>query len=340
LEGGKAKQDIAWGATTGTLAMASFSRCCDRQALQLLFMTQVMVLSAGLGTRLRPLTLERPKALVPIGDRPALDHALGLLQAAGHTSAVVNTHHHAELFAPFERERISRLQVVFSHESELLGTAGAIHSARSQLTWPLLTWNADVITRPPLAELFATPPQFARLLVAEARGRGSLGLSAEGRVVRLRGEQWAPEQRQADFVGIAIWAQKVASVLPERGCLIGDVCLPWLRAGGSIETVPSSQPWFDIGSLSGYVAANAHWLSTRAQSEGGNYRAASSQVSSEVDLGRCIVGDGVQLTGSGLAERCIFWPRAVARAPVQDCVVTSSGQVVPYPSEMGHGDWA
>jgi MurNAc alpha-1-phosphate uridylyltransferase len=92
-----------------------------------------MVLAAGLGTRMRPLTLQTAKPLLPIGGRPLLDHALDRLASAGVTLAVVNTHWQAERIAAHLAARVAPPKVVIRHEDTLLDTGGAVRAARDLL---------------------------------------------------------------------------------------------------------------------------------------------------------------------------------------------------------------
>src|SRR5215475_3749531 len=99
-----------------------------------------MILAAGLGTRLRPLTDELPKPLVPVGDRPAVAHVAARLAAAGVCEAVLNTHHLASAFTP---ERLAGLPIAVHpiHEPEILGTAGAVANAAALLgEGPVVVW--------------------------------------------------------------------------------------------------------------------------------------------------------------------------------------------------------
>jgi MurNAc alpha-1-phosphate uridylyltransferase len=95
--------------------------------------TTAMVLAAGLGTRMRPLTLSTAKPLLPIGGRPLLDHALDRLAAAGVTLAVVNTHWQAERVAAHLAARSAPPEIVIRHEETLLDTGGAVRAARDLL---------------------------------------------------------------------------------------------------------------------------------------------------------------------------------------------------------------
>jgi mannose-1-phosphate guanylyltransferase len=101
------------------------------------------VLCAGLGTRLRPLTDELPKPLVPVGDRSILEHALARLSRAGFAQVVINVHHLAELFGRAIHGSGTRVRVVV--EPDIKGTAGGVAGARAHLhSDPVLVWNGDI----------------------------------------------------------------------------------------------------------------------------------------------------------------------------------------------------
>src|SRR5262245_610914 len=110
--------------------------------------TQAFVLAAGLGKRLRPLTDDLPKPLIPIFQKPlitfALDHLLGL----GVTRFVINTHRRPELFQNFfNRSNYAGHAVTLVHEPELLETGGGIKNAERYLgTDPFITYSGDILT--------------------------------------------------------------------------------------------------------------------------------------------------------------------------------------------------
>lgn len=93
---------------------------------------KALLLAAGLGTRLRPLTERLPKCLVPIGGRPLVEYWFDRLRDAGIREVLINTHHHAsQVRAVIDRvNREGLLRVAESHEPILLGSAGTIHANR------------------------------------------------------------------------------------------------------------------------------------------------------------------------------------------------------------------
>ena len=91
---------------------------------------KAMVLAAGLGTRLRPLTNDRPKALVTVGGRTMLEIALARLRQFGVNEAIVNTHHHGEMIREYLKANGNfGMRIEISHEEELLDTGGGLKRA-------------------------------------------------------------------------------------------------------------------------------------------------------------------------------------------------------------------
>jgi NDP-sugar pyrophosphorylase family protein len=289
-------------------------------------MTRAMILAAGLGTRLAPLTDERPKPLAPVGDRPLLAHLTDRLARGGFLSFAMNIHHLSKEFAIYINSLPIKAHVV--DEVEIRGTAGGIAGARTLLgPAPVLVWNGDVLVDPPVEALLAGADSggLAFAVAPRAIGEGTVGLDALGHVVRLRGETFGVETAGGDYVGVAAVGARVLAGLPERGCLIGDVALPELRAGGTVATVHVAGPWADIGSLHEYQRANLDWLARRGSE---SWVGPGATVTASVVLSSSLVGAGASVGGHGLLERCIVWPGAHAVAPLIDAVVTPAGRVV------------
>lgn len=105
---------------------------------------RALLLAAGLGTRLRPITDTVPKCLVPIRGRPLLDHWLSLLFAGGVEAAVINTHYLPEQVRDYVAGSRWRQQIFLVHEDELLGTGGTILRNRSFFAGrPFMVIHAD-----------------------------------------------------------------------------------------------------------------------------------------------------------------------------------------------------
>src|SRR6187401_2158716 len=104
-----------------------------------------MVMAAGLGTRMRPLTETRPKPMVRVAGKPLIDHALDRLAAAGIARAVVNVHHFPEVVEAHLRSRAVPQVSISDERALLLETGGGMVSAQAQLPDPFFCVNSDII---------------------------------------------------------------------------------------------------------------------------------------------------------------------------------------------------
>jgi mannose-1-phosphate guanylyltransferase len=267
-----------------------------------LIVRTAMILAAGLGTRLRPLTDQLPKPLVPVGDAPALAQIQRHLAAHGFTRTLVNTHHLASAFEAASWP----LPTAILHEPRILGTAGGVANARPHLDAgaPLLIWNGDILADVAVDALFAALPGAVAAWSVAPRpaGQGTVGLDEEGQVVRLRGVRRGVEVRGGDFLGVQVLSPELLDALPPEGCIV----------------------WDDIGSLAAYLAANLRWLGERRVYRGPDAKATAP-------LERVILGAGAEVQGDEPLERVVLWPGARARGPLRDAVVTTTGLVVPVP---------
>ena len=148
--------------------------------------TTAMVMAAGHGTRMRPLTNDRSKAMVEVGGRPLIDHMLDRLAEAGVSHAVVNVHAHADHLEAHLKTRQKGPKIIISDErEELLETGGGVVKALPLLgTEPVFICNIDAIWHPfePVFEtLFKhwNPKKMDELLLC-ARADWSLGYSGKG----------------------------------------------------------------------------------------------------------------------------------------------------------------
>lgn len=132
-----------------------------------------MIFAAGLGTRLRPLTDDRPKALVDVAGKPLLWHALWKLQDAGYRHIVVNTHHFADKIEEYlEGNPFPKLGIEISREDSLLDTGGGVLNAERYLSGcgKFLIYNVDILSDAKLQELEeASKDNLATLLVSERK---------------------------------------------------------------------------------------------------------------------------------------------------------------------------
>jgi MurNAc alpha-1-phosphate uridylyltransferase len=225
-----------------------------------------MVLAAGLGMRMRPLTLDRPKALVEVGGRPLVDHVLDRLAAAGVRRAVVNVHAFADLLEAHLGRR-SDLEIVISDEREgLLETGGGLRAARSLLgADPILVANIDTIwtegAAPAIEKLIGAWKASEMddvLLLAPTReclgfdGPGDFYRDATGRLEH-RGER---ESAPFAYAGVHLMDPKAISAWPDEAhSIFGH----WMKmaAAGRLHGVVMDGLWMHVGDPTARAAAEA-----------------------------------------------------------------------------------
>jgi MurNAc alpha-1-phosphate uridylyltransferase len=183
-----------------------------------------MVLAAGLGTRMRPLTDALPKPLVPVAGKALLDHVLDRLADVGVTTAVVNVHHMADAIEAHLKGRTRPKIVISDERGELLDTGGGVVKALTLLgDAPFFHVNSDTIwiegVMPNLNRLAAQfdPDQMdAALLVAATtasigyEGRGDFAMMPDGRLRRRAEREVAPFV----YAGAAILSPKMFAAAP------------------------------------------------------------------------------------------------------------------------------
>lgn len=224
-----------------------------------------MILAAGLGTRLRPLTDDRPKALIEVGGVPMLERVARRLIAAGATRLIVNAHHFADRIASFVRERDGfGVETYVSDESdELLDTGGGLLNAVRYFRRdaPFLLHNSDILCdcdlralyerhlrESPLATLAVMRRDSSRYLLFDpGNGLCGYGNAATG-LQRWTGEPVESADRFG-FCGIHVISPRVFDLIEERGAFsIIDLYLRLAAAGERI--LPSEidgEVWIDIG---------------------------------------------------------------------------------------------
>ena len=184
-----------------------------------------MVLAAGLGVRMRPLTETMPKPLVPVAGKPLIDHVLDHLADAGVTHAVANVHYLAEQIVAHVAKRTAPRVTISDERGLLLGTGGGVVKALPELgAAPFFHINSDTIwidgvtsNLVRLAEAFDASGIDALLLLAPAAGsigysgRGDFLMSPDGRL-RARGER---EIAPFVYAGAAILSPALFAGAPE-----------------------------------------------------------------------------------------------------------------------------
>jgi NDP-sugar pyrophosphorylase family protein len=234
---------------------------------------RAMVLAAGLGTRLRPLTGNRPKALVEVGGRTMLELTLERLKRFGVREAIVNTHHHAEMIEEYLRANDNfGMRIEISREETLLDTGGGLKKAawffleegdHSGLAEPFLVHNVDVLSTIDLSAIARAHRENGALATLAVQARPTsryLLFNPEGRLVGWRKgkdvePEWVyPDYSEVDstalaFCGIHVIAPRIFAEMEEQGAFsIIDAYLELSRKGERVMAFGADGAhWRDLG---------------------------------------------------------------------------------------------
>jgi NDP-sugar pyrophosphorylase family protein len=196
---------------------------------------KAVLLGAGFGTRLAPLTAATPKILVPIAGEPLLGHQLRYLARHGVTELALNVHHLGEQVREYLNAHEWPLQVRLFPEEELLGTAGALLPMRSFLTETFVLLYGDVVTDMDVGDLLRHLRGVATLsyyVSAETEGKGVLELEDTGRVAAFVEKPPSTDAAHAINAGVYALDPAILDLIPERGDFGHDVWPTVLRTGG------------------------------------------------------------------------------------------------------------
>jgi mannose-1-phosphate guanylyltransferase len=230
---------------------------------------KAMILAAGLGTRLRPLTDNRPKALVEVGGRTLLEIALSRLSSFGIRDVIVNVHHFADMIVAYLQAKAGfGMRIDVSREELLLDTGGGLKRAadfflrNSSSEEPFLLHNVDVIStidlrrmtqfhaeNRALATLAVQQRETSRYLLFDEQlqlcGRKP-GRDGEAELVRP-----SPHARALAFSGIHVISPRLFALMTEEG--VFSIIAPYLRLAARGEKIVAFRSdeyqWRDLGKL-------------------------------------------------------------------------------------------
>lgn len=214
-----------------------------------------MVMAAGMGKRMRPLTATQPKPMVRVAGKPLIDHTLDRLAEAGVARAVVNVHYLADVLEAHLKPRHSPKVIISDERAELLETGGGMVKALPLLPDPFFCLNSDNIwldgPRNALLELSERwdPGVMDALLLVVPHvravnfdGKGDFHLDAMGRIARRKSGRIAP----FIYTGIQLVSHRLLRDAPQGR--FGTMVL-WERAiaQGRLYGLPFTGRWFEVG---------------------------------------------------------------------------------------------
>jgi mannose-1-phosphate guanylyltransferase len=239
---------------------------------------KAMILAAGLGTRLRPLTNDRPKALVEVGGRTLLEITLSRMRAFGVREVIVNVHHFADMVVDYLKQNDNfGMRIEISHEDVLLDTGGGLKKAAwffledpARLDEPFILHNVDVIStidlgrmvefhreHQSLATLAVQERETSRYLLFDEQGRLCGRLSRDDQQAEfVRASRQLHAQALA-FSGVHVISPRMLSRMTEEGAF--SIVSSYLRFAGEEENILAFRAdeyyWRDLGRVESVAQA-------------------------------------------------------------------------------------
>lgn len=327
---------------------------------------KAMVLAAGLGTRLKPITFGIPKPMVPVLDRPCMAHLLGLVQKHGITEVVANLHYFPDTIKEYFGDGSGfGVNIEYNFEPELLGTAGGVRAVKSSLTEggePFLIISGDALTDADLSKLIERHKAHGGVAtltvkrVDDTREYGVVLHDDQGRITGFQ-EKPAPEDALSDLgnCGIYVFSPEIFDYFPESEFVdwAQDVFPVLLENDIPFYIHEIDEYWNDVGSLrelrEGTFDALTGALDLGIEGTGGSdtvYSATQGALEQcELVEGPVWIGSGAEIgAGVRLQGPVVIGDGAKvgAGAAVRDSIVFPGGEVpsgtIAIGAILGQGD--
>lgn len=223
-----------------------------------------MLLAAGLGTRMRPLTDKMPKPMIPVGGQPMIDTLLDRLGDAGVAKAVVNVHYHADVLEEHLRTRKRPAVTISDERDRLLDSGGGVRKALPNLGETFYVLNADSLwiegpgsNLARLAEAWDPARMDVLLLLAATtssvgwENRGDFAMDQDGRLRRPKVKEVTPFA----FAGVGLWKKSLFAERPDVFSL--NVIFDEAIAAGRLFGLRLDGIWMHVGTPEAVAQANA-----------------------------------------------------------------------------------
>lgn len=298
---------------------------------------KAMILSAGLGTRLRPLTLERAKPAIPLLEKPLVARLITKLLRDDITAFRLNLHHLPHTIETiFQSTEWGDLPVSFSYESQILGTAGGLKANESYFhRETFLMVNGDIVMDFPLKEALAFHKEnkaLATLILypQSAPYRYSpIKIDEHGRLRNFKGACPGGKLRPETYVftGVHILEPDIFSLIPPGvPWEINDQVYPQaLNAGEKVLGFPVEGYWSDLGNPSRYLATQRELLMREGTTPSTSI-SAGAEVSPDSSIGPFVsIGDACVVEAGAGIENSILWKnvRVKKNCFVRNCIIGS-----------------
>ncbi|MEP6778098.1 MAG: sugar phosphate nucleotidyltransferase [Chthoniobacterales bacterium] len=301
--------------------------------------TQAFILGAGLGMRMRPLTEQLPKPLVPIFQKALITFAFDHLIDAGCTKLIVNTHHRPEAFGPAEEVPYRGIPVRYRWEPILLETGGGIANVADLLgDEPFLVYNGDILTDLPIQPLIDEHLRAGNVVTLALRsGGGPQDIAfdhAKRRIIDIRNQLQTGAPEEYLFTGIyAVNTEFLRWLEPGAKRSVIPTFLEMIRRGAKLGGIVLDQgAWWDVGTRAAYLQVHRELPALEFPSysvDDAGWRAPVhplAVIETGAELRGCsVAGAGARVGAGAMLEDTIIWRGAqiASRSHLRNCIVRS-----------------
>jgi mannose-1-phosphate guanylyltransferase len=292
-----------------------------------------IILAAGLGRRLKPITDRIPKPLLPIIDRPVIDIIIDRLKAAGASRIGINLFHlHTKIAEHLSGKKGLDLVV----EKTLTDTGGPLIRFPHLFTSDVIIHNCDVLSNFDLSTILAEHRRekaLATLVLTKHPGTDLVQTEA-GRIVKFHRRARAGYRT---YAGIAVCRRELFDYFPAGKATfsIKEAFSGAIRAGQKVIGRSVSGAWYDIGSPSAYWRIHHDVLKGKVhlpglnRNFGGRYIAASSRIETKNITGFCSIGDNCQIGRNVRLNDVVVLPNTSIKRGDYDSVIISHKSIIP-----------
>ena len=287
-----------------------------------------ILLVGGFGTRLKPLTNESPKPMLPVAGLPVTEHQILAAKKAGLHTIVLATSYLAEVFTPYFGDGSKwGIKILYAVEKEPLGTGGAIRNAAELLgrDEPIVIFNGDVLSRHSIADQIAfhlergADATLHLIDVEDARAFGCVPTDENGRVTAFLEKMDNPVTKSIN-AGCYVFSPSAIDAIPlGKVVSIERETFPALVAnGGAVYGYKEQAYWLDVGNPAAlfkgsrdlvngaFLAQPGSTIAPSASITGGSSIGAGCTIEAGVSIDDCIIGDNVLIGEGAQLSQCFI----------------------------------
>ena len=232
---------------------------------------KALLLVGGQATRLRPLSIYKPKCLFPLNNKPIIDHLLENLAKNGCTEAILAVNNLSQKIKNYLGNNAHGIKITYSHEQTPLGTGGPIKLAEKQLnTEPFLVLNGDILSHIPYKELLNQHKPKATITlkqVTDPTRYGVVKFGSKNTILEFV-EKPPKDKAPSNWINAGCYALSppILDIIPKGKVSIERQVFPILTSQGTLHGYKYNGPWIDIGVPQDYLQANKMLLENQENS--------------------------------------------------------------------------